>query len=78
MTHHSHRRVRIAKRVCVLASAVAAFALTTACEERIVEARGLGADSYQIQEPMYEQPTWERAIMGDNRPKPRDVYQKSE
>lgn len=52
---------------------VAACLLAPAgCEERVVSARGLGADQYKIQEPMYEAPAWERAITGDPRSRSRD------
>lgn len=78
MTLQRNPWIRRVLGVCALVSGAGVCLCGSACEERIVEARGLGADSYQIQEPMYEQPSWERAIMGDNRPKPRDVYQKSE
>lgn len=60
--------------VAVMAAA-AGLALLAGCEQRVVAARGLGADQYQIQEPMYDPPEWEKAILGDPNPRRRDVIQ---
>jgi len=35
------------------------------CEERVVSARGIGADYYKVQQPLYDPPEWERKIFGD-------------
>jgi len=35
------------------------------CEERVVSARGIGADYYKVEQPLYDPPEWERKIFGD-------------
>lgn len=66
------RRVRAALFPLVL---VASLACLGACEERVVGAKGLGANQYDIQEPLYQPTEWEQAIMGDPKPKKRDLVQ---
>ncbi len=62
-------------RRAALLGLAAALPLLAACEERVVGARGLGANQYDIEEPLYQPPEWEQAIMGDPKPRRRDVVQ---
>lgn len=39
------------------------------CEQRVVRARGLGSSQHQVQDPLYDPPEWEKAILGEPNPK---------
>ena len=39
------------------------------CEQRVIRARGLGSSQHQVQDPLYDPPEWEKAILGEPNPK---------
>lgn len=42
--------------------------LAGGCEQRVVAARGPGADTVEISRPFYEAPSWEKKVFGDPNP----------
>ena len=65
-THHPQSDRRVSLLLVALAVPAPAALVLGGCYERVVDARGPGADQYQVSEPYQESSRIDRWIYGDD------------